>query len=58
MKIIQNDLEGMFATHTHHPNPAPWKIEELKISKTSVVWIRNKDSMWFRADECIIHNDE
>jgi len=65
VQVVNNDLEGMFATPMLHPitcsNPAPWKIEECKIETRNngevYVWIRNKDSMWFRADQCIINSN-
>jgi len=66
MKIVSNTLEGKYAEPKDHPvtcaNPAPWKIDEMKIGASIhiglAIWIRNKESMWFRADQCFIGRKE
>lgn len=61
--IFINRLEGLYASPTHHPvtcaNPKPWLIEEVRIEINPIkVWIRNSESMWFRADQCRIGSKE
>ena len=68
MKILANGLEGMYAVPLNRPitclNPAPWKIEEMKIDKefdekssmyNCKIWIRGDKSCWFNADQCWIN---
>ena len=62
MQLIENQLVGLFASPKFHPvtcaNPKPWLITEFKIEyrdcQNTILWIRNTNSMWFRADQCII----
>lgn len=60
MNMIENDLVGKFAVPDHPItclNPAPWEIDEIKIRITVEgvkLLIRNKDSMWFNANNCYI----
>lgn len=64
MNLVSNVLEGKYAVPDHPitcSNPAPWKIEEVKIEDRwiedrhrIVVYIRGADSMWFAADMCYI----
>lgn len=62
MILVQHPFEGMYAKPLHHPvtcaNPAPWRIAEIKIESHHelgyATWIRGKESMWFRLDQCMI----
>lgn len=67
IRLVENKLEGQFAAPLNHPvtsgNPAPWRIDEMRIEfawdrdlekPIWKVWIRNLDSMWFRADQCYV----
>lgn len=50
---------NLYASPKGHPvssgNPAPWLIQEMRVELTPIkVWIRNYESMWFRADQCYI----
>ena len=65
MKIIRNEITGMYVVPCNHPvtvaNPAPWLVNQIKIEINPLkVWIRHegenksKGSMWFRADQCFI----
>ena len=58
MKIDVKYLENQYCAPRDHPvtcsNPAPWKIEEVKITCQDKVWIRGKESMWFRLNDCIL----
>lgn len=59
MNITQNEFTGMYAVPDHpitYANPAPWLIEEVRLEINPIkIWIRGKNSMWFRADQCWIH---
>ena len=51
--------EERYAFPMNHPvtcaNPAPWLIEEVRVELSCLkvcVWIRNRDSMWFLANQC------
>ena len=55
-------LENQYCAPKDHSvtclNPAPWKIEEVKIECQERIWIRSKKSMWFRLDQCILDEKE
>lgn len=68
MQVHYDELEGLFAVPKNHPitcaNPAPWKIEQIKIVRTPNrvrCLIRNETkesgSMWFGADQCFIDTE-
>lgn len=53
----------MYAVPKIHPvtcaNPAPWLIQEINVDFNPIrVWIRNENSMWFRADQCDLWTKE
>lgn len=57
--IAKHTEQNLYAAPIDHPitcsNPAPWLIQEVKIElQPPKVWIRNENSMWFRADQCSI----
>jgi hypothetical protein len=67
MNINCNAIVGLYAVPKNYPvtcaNPAPWKIEHIKISMNGrdrevFLMIRGEDSMWFRADSCYISDKE
>jgi hypothetical protein len=55
--IVSNAYEGKYAAPKRHPitcaNPAPWLITEMEL-EIDKVWIRNQESIWFRADQCFV----
>lgn len=60
------EIKNHWAIPKHHPissaNPAPWKVEEVKLNTTFDkgirVRIRGKDSMWFDASNCYLGDEE
>lgn len=62
IKITKNELEGQYAAPMEYPvctgNPAPWLILEMRIDygdcQNIALFIRGENSMWFRANRCII----
>ena len=62
MKIDVRYLENQYCAPKDHAitcaNPAPWMIEEVRIEREGVVFVRNKESMWFRLDNCILDTKE
>ena len=60
IEIKSNKFEGMWAVPTDHPrtcaNDAPWLIKEMKFEVNPIkIWIRGENTMWFRADQCFVH---
>ena len=63
LKIVHDLQYNQYAMPESHPvtcaNPAPWRIEEVKIEfGRCIIWIRNKESMWFRADQCLMGSEK
>ena len=58
MKIDAKYLESQYCAPKYQAitclNPAPWMIEEVKIEREGVVFVRGKESAWFRLDQCIL----
>ena len=61
MVIVSNKFEGLWAVPIGHPrtcaNDAPWLIAEMKLEANPIkIWIRGENTMWFRADQCFVHD--
>ena len=61
MNIVSNNFEGLWAVPEDHPrtcaNDAPWQIHEMKLEVNPMkIWIRGENTIWFRADQCFVHN--
>ena len=56
MNIDTSALEGKWFAPDHPvtcANPAPWKIDYIKIRRDGVVLVRNEKSMWFHLTSCL-----